>query len=326
MGKRILHSTTVRGRKKLKIGIIVVHYGLVQDTKECLESLQQIIPGPYSFKVFLVDNDPTNRFPSQSWSKDLPVSLITSSVNGGFAAGINLGALKALAEDVDYLLFLNNDTIVHQDLFTEILPYFSYDSSLGLLSPMLVYHQDPEKIWCTSGKVHKLFFYSTYPYMDRKLSDVRLPKVIYSDFAAAALFVKSEVIKKIGLLDEKYFLFAEDIEWCLRAQKAGYKLAYVTKPLVIHKVSATSGNKGTNNLSPLGAYLYARNFFYVLGDHHTWFNPFLAIVGQLCIRAPFYMLFRMSGFSSRKAYVTGIRDGFVYLFSKQIIPVSYSRF
>jgi GT2 family glycosyltransferase len=303
------------------IGIVIVHFGSIVDTHTCLQSLKNLSTGKYSLQVFLIDNDPKQRMPKKLFPKSLAITYIVSQTNGGFASGVNKGMTAALAAHCDYIFFLNNDTIVESTLFKKLLPYFSYDKRIGLLSPMLVYANESQKIWCTDGKVHLPFLYTTYPHMNEKFSDVHLPKIIYSDFGAAALLVKAEVCKKIGKFDEKYFLFGEDVEWCLRAKKTGYSLAYIPDCVVRHQISATSGEKGTNILTPLGAYLYARNFFYILADHRNWFNLYAALAGQLCIRAPFYMLLRMRSLASRKAYIVGIRDGLYYLFTKQVLPL-----
>ena len=307
---------------KAKIGIVVVHYGNPDITLACLHSLNKIQKGKYSLTVFLVDNDPEHRLSLKKFPKQISITRIVSSCNGGFAYGVNKGIIRALQARCEYIFLLNNDTTVFPTIFSELLPYFSKNSRLGMVSSMIMYSDPPDTIWCTEGKVHLPFLFTTYPYMNKKISQVHLPEIIYSDFGAAALLIRAEIFKKIGLFDEKYFLFVEDIEWCLRAKKAGFLLAYVTKPLVWHNVSATSGEKGTNMLTPLGSYLYARNFFFLLADHPDWFNLYFAVIGQLSIRAPFYMLFRMHSIASRVAYVKGIKDGLYYLFKKRVPSLS----
>lgn len=303
--------------KKINLGIVIVHFGNKNDTLECLGSVAKLERKNIIINIYLIDNDPRNRLYNNDLSPKLNIKLLNNQKNSGFGAGINLGAKKALAGNADYVLLLNNDVVVEKTILTDLLPYFK-KSDIGLISPMITYYDNPELIWCVDGHLNKQFLFSNYPHMNKHIKKVELPLFIESDFGAACLLVKASVFKKIGFLDERYFLNAEDIEWCYRAKKSGFKIIYVSKPLARHKVSASSGIRGTNILSPGNAFFYARNFFILLRDHKKSFNLFTAIIGQSFIRLPFYVVFRCNSTKAVYEYFRGYLYGWVYLLTGRL--------
>lgn len=304
--------------EKIKtIGIVIVHFGNKKDTLECFRSVSLTSHEKVRLIVYLVDNDPENRIAKKELLPRLRITLLTQEKNLGYGGGVNVGVRQALKDRCDYILLLNNDVVVRKDLFKKLLPYFN-KKYVGILSPMLVYYDNPRIIWCTHGYFNKKFLFTRYPFMNKNIHEISLPDAIESDFGAACLLIDSKVFRKIGLLDERYFINVEDVEWCLRAKKAGFKLIYVTKPLALHKVSANAGIRGTNLLSPLNAYFYARNFFILMRDHRNSLNLFTAIIGQTFVRLPFYTIFRSTSLKAICEYARGYINGWLYLLTGRL--------
>lgn len=293
------------------IGIVVLHFGNKKDTFECLNSLESTIPKNIHSIIYLINNDPKNRIFLKELSFNLKISLITSKKNLGFAGGMNKGIKEALKTKCKYILLLNNDIVVKPKLFEKLLLYLK--QGVDLVSPIITYYDNPDTIWCMDGHLNKLFLFTKHPNMNKKIVNLSLNKPIVSDFAAACLMIKAEVFRKVGFFDERYFLNAEDVEWCFRAKKAGFKLVYIPFPLATHKVSANTGIRGTNILTPTNAYYYARNFFILLRDHRNSFNIFTALIGQTFIRLPFYAIFRTNSFKTTLSYFRGYFFGLYYL-------------
>lgn len=300
------------------MGIVVVHFGNKKDTFECLMSLSLLSQEKQRLIVYLVDNDPQNRISTKELSFRLHIMLLTQEKNLGYGAGVNKGARQALKDRCDYILLLNNDVVVRKELFKRLLPYFN-KKNVGIVSPMIVYYDNPQIIWCAHGHLNKRFLFTRYPFMNQSIHAVSLPDVIESDFGAACLLIDAVVFRKIGFLDERYFINVEDVEWCFRAKKAGFRLIYATHPLALHKVSANVGIKGTNLLTPLSAYFYARNFFLLMRDHRDSFNLFTAIIGQTFVRLPFYTLFRIRSFQAIREYTRGYIYGWLYLLTGKLL-------
>lgn len=304
--------------KRETIGIVVVHFGNKKDTFECLRSVSLASLEKVRLIFYLVDNDPQNRISKKDLLPRLHITLLTQEKNLGYGGGVNVGVRQALKDRCDYIFLLNNDVVVKKELFKKLLPYFN-KKNVGLVSPMIAYYDNPGVIWCTHGHLNKRFLFTRYPFMNKTIHGTSLPDTIDSDFGAACLLINSGVFRKVGFLDERYFINGEDVEWCFRAKKAGFRLLYVTHPLALHKVSVNSGIKGTNLLTSLGAYFYARNFFIFMRDHKDSFNLFTAIIGQTFVRFPFYTLFRIRTLQAIREYTRGYIYGWLYLLTGKLL-------
>lgn len=302
---------------KIKIGVVVVHFGKKDDTFECIRSLYKVKSKSCKVKIYLVDNDPENRINS-SEIRHPNTELITTLKNLGWAGGVNIGCRKAIKDNCNYIMLLNNDTVVRNGIFEKLLAYF-YQKDVGMVSPIIVYYNNPDIIWCFGGKLNQKFLFTTHPNMNKSTGSISLLNPVESNYGGTCLLVKSTVFKKIGFFDERYFLNIEDVEWCFRASKAGFRLLYAPYPLVLHKVSATSGIKGSSILSLRNAYFYARNPFIFLRDHKDSLSITLAFIGQTFISFPYYILFRTKSFRVICSYIKGYFDGLMYLLTGSLL-------
>ncbi len=195
-----------------KVFIIVLHYKNWNDTNECLESLKKIDYD--NFEIIVIDNDKENR---------------------GFAGGNNIGIKQALKKGAEYILLLNNDTVIEPNFLKKLVEVGESDKEIGILGPM-IYEYGTNKIHFAGGRINWLCTKGIH--LNPK-SQVLNPKE--TDYiTGACMLVKREVIEKIGLMDEDYFLYFEDVDWCVKARKAGYKCVLVPKAKIQHKVSAST--------------------------------------------------------------------------------------
>lgn len=135
--------------------------------------------------------------------------------NLGFAGGNNIGIKQALNKKVDYVLLLNNDMVVDKNFLKELIKVGESDEEIGILGPI-------------GGKINWLY--------TKGIHVIRNNDYI----TGACMLVKLEVIKKIGLMHEDYFLYFEDVDWCIKAHKAGYKCVLVPSSKIWHKVSSSA--------------------------------------------------------------------------------------
>jgi GT2 family glycosyltransferase len=172
--------------------------------------------------------------------------LILNGKNYGFAEGNNVGiryALKAL--NPDYVLLLNNDTVVDKNFLTELIKVAETDSKIGIVGPKMYYYDHPKMFWGAGGKVVMLLEH--WQRGMNKIDKGQFEKIEDVDFiAGAGLLIKKEVFEKIGLIPTDYFLGWEDIDFCMAAKKHGFRVNYVPKSIIWHKVSA-SYKKGNLN-------------------------------------------------------------------------------
>lgn len=242
-----------------KVFIILLNWNNWQETQECLESLEKL--DYVNAEIVLVDNGSTNGDTEKIRQLSLtpkPYTLhpIFNTENLGFAGGNNVGITYALEHGADYVMLLNNDAVAAPDFLTQLVEAAQGDTTLGILGSR-IYQYGTEKVIFNGGKINKwltkgehLISSGTVP------DDIKKDNVPYEvDYVTgAAMLLKREVIEKIGLMRKEYFLYYEDVDWCVRARRAGYKCILVPTSKVWHKVSST-----TKEGSPSYIYYHTRN-------------------------------------------------------------------
>ncbi len=219
-----------------KVFIIILNWKNWPDLKECLESVKN---NDYpNYRVIIVDNDSKEK-PNIS---DPEIKIIYNKENLGFSGGNNVGIKYALENNADYVLLLNDDTVVEQDFLTELIKATESAPEIGLAGSKIYYHEDRNKIWSAGGKINWFYNKGTLRGWGKNDQGQYDNPAIQETphLTGCCLLVKRETIKKIGLLSEDYFLYYEDTDWCFRARKAGYKCIFVPKSKIWHKISRSA--------------------------------------------------------------------------------------
>lgn len=228
-----------------KIAIIIVNWNSWQDTLECLASLKTV--KGLELSVYVVDNGSSDdSIQKLAVYNLLPIThhLIRSGENLGFAGGNNLGIRKALADGATHFLLLNNDTLASPNFLAKLLEVADSNPRVGIVGPKIYFAAAQQQIWFGGGELNWLKTRGThleYNIIDQPstTNNQLLPKDV-DYITGCCLLIKREVIEKIGLLDEGYFLYYEDVDWCLRAKKAGYRVVYMPEARIWHKVSRST--------------------------------------------------------------------------------------
>lgn len=220
----------------IKIAVITVNYNNAAITEETLRSFAKVNKRNLELSLIVVNNGCTEP-DSLKLPKRFPkVKFLSSDRNLGFAGGNNIGIRHALKNKADYLLLINNDaTIESKDFFTELLK-----TEGDIVSPKVEYLQDGKKVYDYGGKVDYLFGRN---YHLNKKCDA---KADY--YSGVCLLIKSAVFNILKGLDDHYFLYYEDADFCLRAAKAGFKLNYCPKVKIFHHLSVSSNKFGKKKL------------------------------------------------------------------------------
>ena len=231
-----------------KVAIIILNWNGWADTLECLASLNRLDYN--NFEIILIDNASKERPPLVNVQfLKLTIFQIFNEENLGFAGGNNQGIKIALERGVDYILLLNNDTTVEPDFLKKLIEVGENNKSYGIFGPVIHYSDEPEKIWFAGGQFNWSKTRGSHIFDE---PSEELKKVDY--ITGCCLLAKKEVIEKIGLLSEDYFLYYEDGDWCLRAQKAGYSCGLVGSAKIYHKQS-----RSTQEFSYPYIYYHSRN-------------------------------------------------------------------
>jgi len=245
--------------------------------------------------------------------------LIKNKDNYGFTGGNNIGMKFALATlDSDYILLLNNDTVVHENFLTELILTAESDEKIGIVGPKIYYYDyngRSDVISFTGGDLI-LWKGDEKRYGYNEVDCGQWDKIMQVDkIEGSCMLINGNVLKKIGFLDEKFFCYWEETDLCFRAKNRGYKIIYSPKSKIWHKVAASSG--GT--LSSFYIYSITRNKLWFLRKNaplmilrmyliylflwESWFSFLVFILYHKNIKALFY-------------YSIGIIDG---IFGKDIV-------
>ncbi len=221
-----------------KVSIIILNWNGYVDTIECLESLRKITYPNY--RVIIVDNGSVGNDIKILKEKYADyIDIIANERNYGFPEGCNIGMKYALKEGADYLLLLNNDTIVDPAFLTELVNVAESDPSFGILGSKVFYYYYPDSIQQAGGKIWwGLGFMEVYG----GVRDIgQYEEIVQRDFVfMTSALIRKELINRIGFMDPYFFFGLDDYDYCTRTKRAGFKIMYVPPSIVWHKGGATS--------------------------------------------------------------------------------------
>lgn len=218
----------------MKTAIILLNFNSYQDTFECVESI--LNSNESNYQIYIIDNasqdDSFSRL-KNDFQEDIRISFLFSKENLGFSGGCNVGIKEALKRDYDYVLLLNNDTIVTDSFLSEMLSIAKKVTRVGIVGGKTLFNDDRKSIWDAGGYICE----KSYRGIRRRENHPDINDVNEVGFITCCLaLVKAEVFHKIGLLPEAYFFGSEEWEFSLRAHRAGFKLMYTPKSIIYHKV------------------------------------------------------------------------------------------
>lgn len=231
------------------------------DTLECLASLAK--NSWRNNTTIVLDNHSTDGSVDAIRSAFPDVQVIELAENQGYAGNNNVGIQAAMAQGADWVLVLNEDTLLDQECLAQLVAAGESDPRIGMVGP-LVYHFDEPSVIQSAGGVLRRGWGSDH--LGKNEPD-------HGQFPAAhdvewltgcAIMVRRAVIEQVGMLDVSLFIYYEETEWCLRAQAAGWRLVNVPQAKLWHK-----GVKRDYSPSPNFTYYMTRNRFAMLSKHHA---------------------------------------------------------
>ena len=235
-----------------KVSIVTVNFNQPAVTEDLLESIEKL--NSYkNIQIIVVDNASIAN-PLPEWSLKYPhVIFIRSEVNLGFAGGNNLGIKEATG---DYIFLVNNDTEFTPGLVEKLVQVMDANKEVGMISPMIKYYSDKQLIQY-AGYTPMNYYTCRNLCIGLKQKDMGQYDHITGPTAychGAAMMIRKEAIDKAGLMNESFFLYYEEVDWCEHITKAGYKAWVCTDALIYHKESVSVGKK-----SKLKEYFMNRN-------------------------------------------------------------------
>ena len=268
-------------RENLDLSIIIVNYNTFKLTKETIDSCLAE-PTHYTYEIFLVDNQSTDdslekleKYFEKEISRGI-IKVIANSHNDGFAKANNLAIEKSKAE---YVLLLNSDTLIKEGTIDKCMDYMTKatNADIGALGCKVSLADGSLDKACKrsfpnpANSFYKLFNVKTSSGKDDyNLDDLDDNGVYEIDcLVGAFMLVRRTTIDDIGLLDDTFFMYGEDIEWCYRIKQAGWRIVYFGEAEIIHYKGASSENQETKKRNPKIIYEFYRAMYIFYKKHYT---------------------------------------------------------
>ena len=233
-----------------KVGVVVLNLNGADVLRKCLQSIRGI--NYPNLEVVIVDNGSTDGSPKIVREEFSGFQLIENGKNLGVPEGQNIGIRHCLGLGSDFVFILNNDLIVDREIISKLLRY-SIDDSIGVSGPIMYSAQNPADIQSAGGMIQWTKG-SAYQLLADQ-TPTQMPEIFEIDYVGLP-FIKTDVLRKVGLFDPAYFAYWEDCDFCARVKRAGYRVISVSSAKIWHEGSHT-----TKKMSGFATYHSARNRF-----------------------------------------------------------------
>jgi GT2 family glycosyltransferase len=243
-----------------KVTILILNRDRREDTLACLASL---LPNRYpALDLVVLDNASSDgsaaavraAYPTQ-------VTVIETGGNYGYAGGNNIGIRHALEQGADYILLLNEDTIVDPHFIERLIEVAQARPDVGFLGPLVYHHSEPSVIQSAGGVITADWQIYHRGQNEPDAGQYREP--YEADWVTGcAILMRASVVRRIGALDPEFFIYSEEVDWCVRARRAGFTGLVVPASRIWHK-----GVRRDYAPSPRITYLSARNHLRLLVKH-----------------------------------------------------------
>ena len=229
-------------KKKIDISIIIVNYKKFTDTIDCINSLNKQIT-KLNFNIIIVENNSQNNSEEKLkvYCDENKIFMLKATENRGYCAGNNIGIKFALDNfEVKYIWILNPDTIVDENTMQRLFDYAETKDDLGILGCKLIYYPDTEYVQALGGgnfgiQKNGLLGPGKHIYHLRASNEI-LPKDVTLDLIiGASMFIPKKIFEVCGLMDESFFLYSDENEFCLRVSQFGFKHYAISDAIVFHK-------------------------------------------------------------------------------------------
>lgn len=240
------------------VWVIILNWNGKSLTVDCLESLKAV--RYQNYHVLLVDNGSVDGSVPYLRQRYPDLDMVEIGKNLGFAEGNNVGMRIALEKGADYVLLLNNDTIADPSFISDLVEAAEADPGIGFAGPKVYFYdfKGRKDVISFAGGLLDMRKGKSIHIGEKQVDSGQHDRPRDVDYVeGSCMLVRADVIKKIGMLDPAYFAYWEEMDWCVRGARAGYRLIYVPGSKIWHKIGASS--VGSSNV-----YLLTRNRFWFM--------------------------------------------------------------
>lgn len=212
--------------------VVILNTNRREDTLACLGSLKaSTYPNQ---KILVLDNASTDGSPAAILQHFPEVELIQLAENRGYAGNNNVGIQAALSRGAEWVLVLNEDTILAEDCLAELISFADPRPEIGIVGPLVYHYSEPELIQSAGGSLGSNWESVHIGQNQPDQGQFSQPRPV-DWISGCAILVRRSVIEQVGALDERFFYYWEETEWCLRARKAGWQVWHVPRAKLWHK-------------------------------------------------------------------------------------------
>jgi GT2 family glycosyltransferase len=296
------------------LAIIIINWNSFDVTSNCLTSIRSV--SYENFKIIVVDNGSSDDSAVKLKRFFPEIILLKNEKNIGFTGGNNQGIEYALANDFDLVMLLNNDTVVTSNFATILVETLISNVNNGAIQPKIMFNQERNIIWNSGSSFSKVW------HLTKSIGSNEIDKGQYDVLkeipwvTGCCFLTRSSIIRKVGMLDARFFIYYEDTDWSFRIKKEGYKLLYEPGAKIFHEVGKSNDNRdsfGEGNLSPFSHYINVRNHIFILRKYAK---------GVFYITSLFYQFYKFSGytlyflfrgrFKKLRSSIVGFYHGFTF--------------
>jgi GT2 family glycosyltransferase len=243
------------------LAVIVLNWNRKDDTLRCLASIER--SSHASFDTIVVDNASSDDS-VQAIRETFPtVRIMQNRTNLGYAGGNNVGLETALADGYEYILLLNNDTIVDPLAFERLVSLAEREPKTGIVAPSIFYLDDPKRVWSAGGTIDWQRGIVETSYFNAPESALPTKPYAADHVTGCCLLLRAEALRTAGLIDQRFFLYFEETEWCVRIARSGHQILVEPAAHIWHAIRPDEQSG-----SPAIAYYMTRNqllFFNLTG-------------------------------------------------------------
>ena len=251
-----------------QVAVVILNTNRRNDTLACLESLNR---STYeNLAITVLDNASTDGSVEAIRAQFPQVQVVPLSENKGYAGNNNVGIRLAVAQGADWVFVLNEDTLLAPDCIEQLVAAGTSHPQIGIVGPMVYHADEPDVIQSAGGLLDAAW---RPKHAGQNEPDTgQFPEIRPVDWiSGCALMIRRETIEDIGLLDERFFYYWEETEWCFRAKKHGWQILHVPQAKLWHK-----GVQRDYKPSPTVTYYNTRNRLLFLAKHRAPLNAWLA--------------------------------------------------
>ncbi len=245
-----------------RVGIVMLTWNQKQMTFEGLDALRRL-DGPKP-RIVLVDNGSTDGTCEAVREAYPEVEVLGLPSNNGFCAANNRGAELLLKDPaIGYVLFVNNDIDLEPDCVNRLAAFMDATPSAGACGPLILYHDPRDVVWAAGGRIFTDLMWFPPILRGKKWSGGNRPRKV--DYIhGCALMVRRSVMERLGMFDERFFIYHDEVDWCHRMLRAGCEIWMIPAARLYHKVSQVVGQH-----SPMMIYYTSRNKLLFWWKHGT---------------------------------------------------------